>query len=62
MQIAITLSIATVLTAIVVVWAIFALIRAHFRRQRRIRLELKEMKRQQKIANRKTIMGIAKRL
>ncbi|MBN8976156.1 MAG: hypothetical protein J0I08_06735 [Rhizobiales bacterium] len=57
MHVAITLSLATIGTIVIVAWIIFALIRAHFRRQRRIREELKEMKRQQRIANGRSIMA-----
>lgn len=62
MHVVLTISVATILTAAVVLWIIFALARSYFRRQSRIKQELKELKRQQKALDRKTITGIAKRL
>jgi large-conductance mechanosensitive channel len=61
-HIVLTISLAAILTLVVIVWAMFLLIRAYFRRQWRIRRELKEMKRQQKMVDRKTIAEIAGRL
>jgi membrane protein implicated in regulation of membrane protease activity len=61
-HIVLTISLAAILTLAVIVWAIFVLIRAYLRRQRCVRRELKEMKRQQKMVDRKTIAGVAGRL
>jgi membrane protein implicated in regulation of membrane protease activity len=61
-HIVLTISLAAILTLAVIVWAIFVLIRAYFRRQQRIRRELKEMKRQQKMVDRKTTAEVAVRL
>jgi hypothetical protein len=58
-HIVLTISLAAILTLVVIVWAIFVLIRAYFRRHRR---ELKEMKRQQRMVDRTTIAEIAGRL
>jgi uncharacterized membrane protein YciS (DUF1049 family) len=61
-HIVLTISLAAILTLVAVVWAMFVLARAHLRRQRRIRRELKELRRQQKMVDRKTIAEIAGRL